>query len=124
MWRAFRYSLYRIFNQLDFWDIILLAIVILVVLILIFLRDPLEKILSKFELKSGDNNRINDTSILILDTMDVVYFDLVKAMLRSQNIPFYEKNNASSMMSGLGNCEIYVLEQYKNQALNLINDLS
>lgn len=61
-------------------------------------------------------------SILVLDTINVIIFEEVKALLKAEDIPFVSKNNASSMFNNFGNYEIYVTSEYETSAKELITN--
>lgn len=60
--------------------------------------------------------------LLVLDTTNLILFEEIKALLRSIEIPFVAKNNASSMFNNFGNYEIYVTSEFETTAIELINN--
>jgi hypothetical protein len=61
-------------------------------------------------------------SILVLDTINLIFFEEVKALLKAEEIPFVAKNNASSMFNNFGNYEIYVTSEYETSGKELITN--
>jgi hypothetical protein len=61
-------------------------------------------------------------SILVLDTINLIFFEEVKALLKAEGVPFVAKNNASSMFNNFGNYEIYVTSEYETSAKELITN--
>jgi len=60
--------------------------------------------------------------ILVLDTINLIVFEEIKALLTAQEIPFISKNNASSMFNNFGNYEIYVTSESETFAKELITN--
>jgi hypothetical protein len=60
--------------------------------------------------------------ILVLDTINLIVFEEIKALLTAQEIPFISKNNASSMFNNFGNYEIYVTSESETIAKGLITN--
>jgi len=59
--------------------------------------------------------------VLVLDTMNQILFEEVKALLKAEGIRFLAKNNSSSMFNNFGNYEIYVTSEFEKSAKDLIN---
>ena len=60
--------------------------------------------------------------VLVLDTMNQIFFEEIKAILKAVDFPFLAKNNASSMFNNFGNYEIYVTSEFETSAKELINN--
>jgi hypothetical protein len=60
--------------------------------------------------------------ILVLDTINQLLFEEIKALLKANLISFVSKNNASSMFNNFGNYEIYVTSEFEMSAKELIKN--
>jgi hypothetical protein len=60
--------------------------------------------------------------VLVLDTIDQILFEEIKALLKAVEIPFLEKNNSSSMFNNFGNYEIYVSSEFEMIAKEFIKN--
>ena len=60
--------------------------------------------------------------ILVLDTINKLLFEEIKALLKANLISFVSKNNASSMFNNFGNYEIYVTSEFEMSAKELIKN--
>lgn len=58
--------------------------------------------------------------IRVLDTINPMVFEEIKALLKLEDIPFISKNNASSIFNNFGNYEIYVTSERETIAKELI----
>ena len=58
--------------------------------------------------------------VLVLDTLNQISFEQIKALLNVEGIPFVSNNNASSMFNNFGNYEIYVTSEFETRAKELI----
>ena len=58
--------------------------------------------------------------VLVLDTLNQISFEQIKALLNAEGIPFVSNNNASSMFNNFGNYEIYVTSEFETRAKELI----
>jgi hypothetical protein len=58
--------------------------------------------------------------VLVLDTLNQISFEQIKALLNAEGIPFVSNNNASSMFNNFGNYEIYVTSEFETSAKELI----
>lgn len=110
---------YHFTDFIDFWAIFQVLIILIVFSLLLkalhYLRSG-----SKAKVSIINKSRNNDL-ILVLDTINLIQFEEIKALLNAEGIPFTAKNNSSSMFNGLGNYEIYVAREFEIRANELIN---
>ena len=60
--------------------------------------------------------------VLVLNTTDRMYFQLCQSILSMNEIPFQINSTMDSMYNAFGKFEIYVLEEDKQKAINLIEN--
>ncbi len=62
------------------------------------------------------------SKVLVLDTMNSLFFEEIKSLLFLEEIPFVSKNNAASMFNNFGNYEIYVSSEFETDAKEIIKN--
>ena len=60
--------------------------------------------------------------VLVLNTTDRMYFQLCQSILSMNKIPFQINSTVDSMYNAFGKFEIYVLEEDKQKAIDLIEN--